>query len=446
MSAEIRIQLSKNSVRLRPGERADLTLTVQNMGEIVDRYHITVQGGDPSWTTLSRPELSLFPQGQDQVQVTVGLPSSPPAGAGRYELSVQVTSEENPAERSTAVIDLEVVAVPAFDVVLRPQRQSGMGEGTFRLEVVNQGNADLSTQFEASDPEEGCLYVFEPPLLVVPAGEERPGQLRVLPKAAARRGQAKSYPFTVTVRLAETPEMVRQVRGEWEHLPRRRSVWPIVLAALAGLAAVAAVLILALRPALWGRSARPTEVPAAASTTAFLSPEAITPTARKTTRTPSGVPTAGATATPSPVPMADLRVLEVTFDRTIFLAGADFEVEITIENAGDATANPFLLRVLLLDEGASCPGPGETLIEDTMPTMEPGTKVIFPGIVSVDTAGQHTLCIHLDATGQVSESDEGNNTAQRTISVTKLLLPTILPIIKPTLIFRPIVPLPTPTP
>jgi hypothetical protein len=48
MSAEIRIQLSKNSVRLRPGERADLTLTVQNMGEIVDRYHITVQGADPS--------------------------------------------------------------------------------------------------------------------------------------------------------------------------------------------------------------------------------------------------------------------------------------------------------------------------------------------------------------------------------------------------------------
>jgi hypothetical protein len=446
MSAEIRIQLSESSIQLRPGERAGLDLTVQNMSEIVDRYHITVAGIDPTWATLSRSELSLFPQGQDQVKITVELPQGAAARAGRYEILVQVASEENPAERSTATVTLEIAAVPAFDLTLRPQRQSGTGQGTYRLQVTNQGNADLSLQFEAGDPEEGCHYVFAPPLLVVPAGEERPGQLQVRAKAAPPRGQAKTYAFSVTARPAETPELVRQVPGEWEHVSRGRRIWPIILAILAGILALAAVFILVLRPLLSGDSASPTETPA---TQVVPAAEPTTPAPVQSTGTGTAEPTAGTTGTPSPVPMADLRVSEMSFDRQIFLGGVEFQVEITVQNAGQAAADPFVVRLLLLDAGASCPGLGQVLIEDTMPAIGPGTTATLPGPVTIDDAGQHTLCVDLDATGLVPETDEDNNTAQRTISVVTILLPTLkpVPIGQPTLILKPVpIALPTPTP
>ncbi len=209
MSALIRVQLSTQSARVRPGERADLTLT--------DR--ITVEGVPPSWVTISQEEVALFPKDQDQVRITLHPPVGPESRAGHYNVRIHATSRENPAERTTVDFDLEVVALPALELSLRPQRQSGTTEGIFNVQARNRGNANLTVQLEATDPEEGCRYTFNPPQLVLPPGQERLVQLKVQPKVPLVGEQAKSYLFTVTARPAEDPAMARQVQGEWIQAP-----------------------------------------------------------------------------------------------------------------------------------------------------------------------------------------------------------------------------------
>lgn len=274
MSALIRVLLSDRSMKVQPGQRGDLTLTVQNFSEIVDRYQISVEGIDPSWVTISRADLSLFPKDQDQIRITLHPPSGPQTRAGHYDVSIHVTSQDNPAERSTANVALEVAALTAIALDLRPQKQSGRGGGTFSVQVHNQGNADLTVQFEAIDPEEGCWYVFNPPQVIAPAGQAATVQLRVQPKTPPPEGLAsKVYPFTVTAKPVEAPELSRVVRGEWEEVvPVRRKgrIWPIVLAILLGLAAIAALLLLLVIPkACSGPAPAPTaEPPVVVPTTA----------------------------------------------------------------------------------------------------------------------------------------------------------------------------------
>ena len=219
MSGLIRVLLSAQSIQLRPGEETDLTFTVQNFSEIVDRYRITVEGVDPSWVSISRTEVSLFPKDQDLVRITLHPPEGSGTRAGHHDIRVQATSQDNPAEWTAAPVDLEVVPVGALEVALRPQRQSGLGGGTFTLQLRNQGNVDVTVQIGATDPEDGCLYTFSPAQPVVPAGQERAVQLEVRPKVLVPGKEPHSYAFTVTAKPLETPQLVRQVQGEWVQIP-----------------------------------------------------------------------------------------------------------------------------------------------------------------------------------------------------------------------------------
>jgi hypothetical protein len=309
MSALIRATLSAESVQLNPGEGAELTLTVQNLSEIVNRYSITASGVDPAWVRLSRNELSLFPKDEDAVRLVVTLPESSAARAGTYDLSIQVASAENVVERTTVHVRLEIAAAVVLEATIRPQVQSGLIEGVFTLQLSNQGNDDLNVQLSASDPEEGCLYTFQPPQAALPAGQERLVQLTVRPKIA-RPPAAKTFGFTVTARPAEMPKLVRQVQGQWQQLvPKKRRIWPIVLAVLLGLVAVAAVLIVLLKPDLGAllRGARPTaEVTSLAKPTDVPAATPV-PTTKIKPTTPAGstaTPLSSATPLPSSTPFA----------------------------------------------------------------------------------------------------------------------------------------------
>ncbi|MCJ7552164.1 MAG: hypothetical protein MUQ30_21040, partial [Anaerolineae bacterium] len=77
----------------------------------------------------------------------------------------------------------------------------------------------LTVRLEAVDPEDGCRYTLAPPYLAVPAGLAQKGELTVLPKAPLRGETAITYPFTVTARPDEAPELSRQAQGTWVHTP-----------------------------------------------------------------------------------------------------------------------------------------------------------------------------------------------------------------------------------
>jgi hypothetical protein len=131
-----------------------------------------------------------------------------------------VTARPAEAPRLTQQVQGEWEQIPpTFELTLRPQKQSGVAGGTFRVQVTNQSNADLTMQMEAMDPEEGCLYTFDPSQVVVPAGQERLVQLKVRPKAPLPGMMPRTFFLTVIARPAEAPGLTRQVQGEWEQVP-----------------------------------------------------------------------------------------------------------------------------------------------------------------------------------------------------------------------------------
>jgi hypothetical protein len=75
---------------------------------------------------------------------------------------------------------------------------------------------------EAEEPAGACLFTLTPPLVVVPAGQVRPVQVRVQPRAALRTAEAQRRPFTVTARPAEAPGWTCAAQAEWVQLPAPR--------------------------------------------------------------------------------------------------------------------------------------------------------------------------------------------------------------------------------
>ena len=228
MSAVIRVVLSRNELQIEPGQRGELSLTIQNLSEIVDQYNLEVEGLDAAWLTLSPPRISLFPQ--DEGQVTIKLHPPETARAGTYDFAVKVVSRENPVEWSRAQATLDVTPVFLFDVSLSPQRKSIVeAEATFDLELTNPGNVDLTLDFSATDPEAGCAYRFDPSQATVEAGGKEQVQLTVTPGQAAQE-EGRLYTFTVTAAPVDAPGRARTVSGQLHCQPQVVSLdvglWP----------------------------------------------------------------------------------------------------------------------------------------------------------------------------------------------------------------------------
>jgi hypothetical protein len=254
MSALIRVLFSVETAQLKPGERAETTLTVQNLSETVGRYRIAVEGVSPDWVRLSRRELSLFPNDQDQIIMTVHPPNVPETQAGRYTLQVHVVSEEDPTERTAVPFFLQVGTQAVLEVDLQPAQLAAAEQGTFTVQASNAGNADLTVLFEAADPAGGCFFSFEPSQVVVPAGQSAAAQLTVRPRQALSGKTPLQHTFTIEARPAESPRLARQVVGLWEELPHRPARWPFFVVAAVVLVAAAALFYFFLLPLLQGQS------------------------------------------------------------------------------------------------------------------------------------------------------------------------------------------------
>lgn len=228
MSAVIRVALSRRMLQIEPGQRGELSVTIQNLSEIVDQYIVQVQGLNDAWLTLVPPRISLFPQ--DEGQVTVKLHPPERARAGTYEFTVKVVSRENPVEFSTAQGTLDIAPIFLFDVSLTPQRKTTTGEDApFSVQLSNPGNTDITLQLSAADPEDACRYAFDTDDVTLEAGGSTTVPLAVAPKHGAG-DEGRMYRFTVRAAPIDAPEKARTATGELACEPQvvalGLSLWP----------------------------------------------------------------------------------------------------------------------------------------------------------------------------------------------------------------------------
>jgi uncharacterized membrane protein len=231
ISSSIGFSLSPTRLETSPGQPVEATLKIRNLSVIVDRFHIKIEGLDPTWWTLSIPTFACFPGDICESKLTVQPPKEAESIAGGYSFRVKVVSEANPQEEAIVAALLVLRGFVAWDVEISPTRSEGR-RGTYRLTAHNSGNSDAVLLFEGKDAEEALMFNFDQSKVSVPAGGTKQVKLDVYPK---NNQQQKLYNFQISARHAGQTAETKMSIGQLEYIPKQRFPWwllPAILGAI----------------------------------------------------------------------------------------------------------------------------------------------------------------------------------------------------------------------
>jgi len=273
-SERIGAVLSTREVKVHAGSVPELaTLQVQNLGDIVDKFSVGIEGIDDSWCIRSASSVGLMPEATDQVQLSFQPPKKEGVRAGNYPFVISVRSQATPEEVTIVVGQLEVLPAPECRLEVRPVNVSGRRKGTFRVNIVNTGVSDITlapkstavrksrfkfwarkpkvterardteqVQVKASDLEEGCKFQFKTkkPEVAIRAWNSAEIQMIAKPRRGFM-GEEKRYDITVTA--AGAGITTQPANCQLRHRPFIRS-WKTIWRLLKFLIFVAIVAIL----------------------------------------------------------------------------------------------------------------------------------------------------------------------------------------------------------
>ena len=223
------------------GEPVEASVTVQNLGDIVDRFFFQLDDLDSNWYSFSEPGVPLFPNDKAQVQIKFQVPKQEGIKSGAYSFNLRVVSESNAEEYSIVQGSLEVSPLAEFHLDMSPKRVETRKRAEYRITLANSGTSDLTFDLKARDTEEGCRFWFTPQNPVVSAWKTMVVKLTGQPKRRPWLGENKSYNFTLAANVQGKTES-KSLNGELIYRPRWRSLKPLwrvlrillILAAIAG--------------------------------------------------------------------------------------------------------------------------------------------------------------------------------------------------------------------
>jgi len=228
-SEQIRASLSPTALQVQAGVTpVQATLQIQNLGEIVDKFLVEIEGLDETWYSRSASSIALMPQATDQVQISFQPPKKKGVKAKEYPFAVTVRSQSTPEEATSVVAQLEVLPSVDFKLGVHPYRVSCRRKGTFRIKLANTGVSDINFALEATDLDEGLRFRFRTENPEVTAWNTVEVPMIARPKRGSMVGEKKRYDITVTTTAAAGN--AQSVNCELYHSPFIASWRPILRA------------------------------------------------------------------------------------------------------------------------------------------------------------------------------------------------------------------------
>lgn len=229
VSERIRASLAPATLQVQAGAFAtQATLQIQNLGEIVDKFLVEVEGLDESWYSRSASSIALMPQASDQVQISFQPPKKKGVRARAYPFTVSIRSQSVPDEATVITAQLEVLPAIDFKVTVNPYRVSCRNKGSFRVNLANIGVSDIRFGLSATDLDEGLRFDFKTDSPEVAAWSTVEVPLTARPKRSSRVGEKKRYDITVTATAGEGN--AQTANCELHHSPLIGSWRPIIKA------------------------------------------------------------------------------------------------------------------------------------------------------------------------------------------------------------------------
>ncbi len=226
-SERIRVSLSPSELQVQAGVTpVPATLQVQNLGEIVDKLSVEIEGLDETWYSRSASSIALMPQASDQVQITFQPPKQKGVKARTYPFAVTVRSQSTPEEATSIVGQVEVLPLVESKIEVRPYRVSCRRKGTFRIGLANTGVSNANFTLEATDLDEGLRFRFKNETPEVTAWNTIEVPIVARPKRGSIIGEKKRYDITITANAGKG--MSQSVNCELHHNPFIGSWRPIL--------------------------------------------------------------------------------------------------------------------------------------------------------------------------------------------------------------------------
>ncbi len=174
--------LDKPYQKVAPGARLNLSLLIQNIGVDEQSYLIKTSGMEEEWVRLNWQELTLGPDQEAEVQVSIRPPRSSTTNPGLYPLTVTVQLADQPEVKLQGERAIEVAGYSGFAMDAREGKN-----GNYRVSVQNQGNIPLNISLNGFSRGNQLAYVFKPSNVLLEAGEAKTVDLEV----KLRRGVPK---------------------------------------------------------------------------------------------------------------------------------------------------------------------------------------------------------------------------------------------------------------
>ncbi len=224
---------------MRPGESTSLSLAVENVSDRTESFTIIPAGLTAGWSTVSRPNITLFAGSRDVVEVMVRPPAISATTAGPTSVAVRIIPQANPDD---AVVAESIVAVQAFDdrrvTTLQPVQRSRR-RATFEFMVENHGNNLANCRLHLVDASNRVDGSFDPPAVGVAPGSASLVRLNLRAQFRLIRRYQRQLDFEIEATEPEHAPAVGRATLIQSPTISARSAWK----ALAGAAALAAIML-----------------------------------------------------------------------------------------------------------------------------------------------------------------------------------------------------------
>jgi hypothetical protein len=187
----------QDDMTVTPGTSASLSVVIENVGDRTESFTITPAGLSAAWTTVTRPNVTLFGGSRDVVEVTVRPPAIPTTTSGPTSVAVRVIAQSDPDE---ATVTETIIAISPFDdrriTVLQPL-QRGRRRATYEFMVDNDGNNLASCRLHLVDASGRVDGTFDPPAVGVAPGSSSLVRLKLRAKRSFFRRSERQIDFEI---------------------------------------------------------------------------------------------------------------------------------------------------------------------------------------------------------------------------------------------------------
>jgi serine/threonine protein kinase len=197
MGSQVGIFLEDKQLSVEPGGSLTIQVVVLNQSNLVDQFRVHLEGVPERWVKVAPEEASLMPGEQAPVNVMVQPPRSASSRAGRYPVSLKVTSKESPNQVAEESATITLGAFSQFTSEMQPQKlRSGQSA---QITVTNNGNTHDTFTLTHSDRGEELVFMPSKAQLRVPEGQSAAAKFKVQSRQRRFIGGEKAYAFTSQV-------------------------------------------------------------------------------------------------------------------------------------------------------------------------------------------------------------------------------------------------------